>query len=118
VSLGITEVNKHTVAHVLGDKSSKGRDVVGDAAVIGADDLAQILGVEASRQRRRTDQIAEHHSQLALFCVNGDWSRLGRGLGYGRRRFPAQVGDRPQQSAPMADQADAEFPQVFSSQVA
>ena len=62
--LRIAEINQHAVAHVLGDKPAKAADGVGDAAMIGADDLAQILGIEARRQRRRADQIAEHDGQL------------------------------------------------------
>src|SRR6516225_273279 len=62
--LRIAEIDEHTVAHILGDKAAKAGDDVGDAAMVGADDLAQILGIEARRQRRRTDQIAEHHRQL------------------------------------------------------
>ena len=62
--LGIAEINQHAVAHILGDKTAKAGDGVGDAAMVGADDLAQILGIEARRQRRRTDQVAEHHRQL------------------------------------------------------
>ena len=63
--LGIAEINQHAVAHILGDKTAKAGDGVGDAAMVGADDLAQILGIEARRQRRRADQVAEHHRQLA-----------------------------------------------------
>jgi len=59
--LRIAEINQHAIAHILGDKTAKAADGVGDAAVVGADDLAQILGIEARRQRRRTNQIAEHH---------------------------------------------------------
>ena len=65
VRLRIPEIDQNSVAHVLGDKPGEARDRIGDAAVIGADNLSQILGIEALRQRRRADQIAEHHSQLA-----------------------------------------------------
>jgi len=63
--LGIAEINEHAVAHILGDKTAKAADGVAHAAMVGADDLAQILGIEAGRQRRRADQIAEHHGHLA-----------------------------------------------------
>ena len=36
-------------------KTAKAADSVGDAAMVDADDLAQILGIEAGRQRRRAD---------------------------------------------------------------
>jgi len=64
VRLGIAEINEHAIAHILGDKTAKAADGVGDAAMVGADDLAQVLGIKARRQRRRADQITEHHRQL------------------------------------------------------
>jgi hypothetical protein len=88
--LGIAEINEHAVAHVLGDKAGEAGDRVGDAAVVGADDLAQILGIKAGRQRRRTNQIAEHHRQLPPLGLRPHPSlprRRGRvGEGAGARR--------------------------------
>jgi hypothetical protein len=62
--LGIAEIDQHAIAHIFGDKTAKAGGSVGNTAMIGADDLAQILGIEARGQRRRTNQIAEHHGQL------------------------------------------------------
>jgi len=45
--LGIAEINEHPIAHIFGDKTAKAADGVGHAAMIGADDLAQILGIKA-----------------------------------------------------------------------
>ena len=62
--LGIAEINEHAIAHVLGDKTAKAADGVGNAAMGGADDLAQILGIEArataasNRPDRRTSRSA------------------------------------------------------------
>src|SRR5271169_2961611 len=70
--LGIAEINQDAVAHTLGDKTAKAADGVGDAAMVGADDLAQILGIEAGRQRRRADQIAEHHRKLPPLGLGRD----------------------------------------------
>ncbi len=67
VRLRIAEVDKQPIAHVLRDKVVEAGDRFGDAAVIGADHLPQILGIETRRERRRADQIAEHHRQLAPF---------------------------------------------------
>ena len=47
--LGVAEIDQHAVAHILGDKAAKAGDGVGDTAMVGADDLAQILGIEALR---------------------------------------------------------------------
>ena len=45
---------------------------IGAATVIGADDLAHVLGIEPRRQRGRADEVAEHHRELAALGV-GPW---------------------------------------------
>ena len=71
--LRIAEIDQHPVAHVFGDKAVEAADRLGDGAVVGADQLAQILRVKPRRERGRADQIAEHHRQLPAFGV--DWRR-------------------------------------------
>ena len=71
--LRIAEIDQHPVAHVLGDKAVEAADRIGDGAVVVADQLAQILRVKTRRQRRRADEVAEHHRQLPAFGV--DWRR-------------------------------------------
>jgi hypothetical protein len=98
----IAEIGQHAVAHVLGDKAAAASDDLGDAAVIGADDRAQILRVEPRRQRGRPDQVAEHHRQLPPLGLGRrrcGWRRhLGRLFGEGRRQSAfAQRCDRLQQ---------------------
>jgi uncharacterized protein YunC (DUF1805 family) len=61
VCLRIPEIDQDAVAHVAGDKPAKSLDNLGDAAMVSADDSAQILGIEPRGQGRRADQIAEHH---------------------------------------------------------
>jgi hypothetical protein len=63
----IAEIDQHPVAHVFGDKAVIARDDGGNGVLIGAKLLAQFLGVEACRQRRRADEITEHHRQLPPF---------------------------------------------------
>jgi len=48
--LGIAKIDQHAVAHIFGDKTAKAADGVGHTAMVGADNLAQILGIEARRQ--------------------------------------------------------------------
>ena len=83
--LRIAEINQHAVAHIFGDIAAEAGDHLGDAFVIGGDDLAQIFRIEPGRQRGRADQIAEHHRDLAaLGRVRG--ARDGRcGAGRGGR---------------------------------
>ena len=103
VRLGIAEIDQHAVAHVFGDKTGEAGDRVGDAMVIGADDFAQILGIEAPRQRRRADQIAEHYRQLATLSFNGDRSSGAFRLCGGLRRVTTKGRDRRQHPAAMSD---------------
>ena len=106
----VAEIDQHAVAHVFGDKAIEPGDDLGDGAVIRADDLAQILGIEPRGERRRADQIAEHHRQLPPLSALGarrDGRRLGRG---------AQGGDRLDQSAPVPHRRDADFLQVVRGQ--
>ena len=74
VRLRVAEVDEHAVAHVLGDEAVEAGHGLGDAAVIRSDHLAQVLGIEPRRQRRRADEIAEHHSELPPLG-GGDRSR-------------------------------------------
>ena len=89
----VAEINENTIAHVLGDETIEPGDDFGDRAVIGADDLAQILGVKTGRERRRAHQIAEHHGQLPA---------LGIGARRCIRSCRRQVCDRTAPRAAMA----------------
>ena len=122
VGLGIAEIGQHPVAHVLGDEPAGLGDEIGAASVIGADDLAQILGIEPRRECRRADQIAEHHRQLPAFGLarqRGDGSRCTaqRRLGQVTRRLRPQGRDRGQQLAAMADRGYADADQVVGRQL-
>jgi hypothetical protein len=99
VRLGIAEIDQHAVAHILGDKAAKAADGVGDTAMVGADDLAQILGIKARGQPCRTNQIAEHHGELAPLGLGGG-VRRGRSPHVLRRGTPGtghKISDRFQQ---------------------
>ena len=65
VGLRIAEIGEHAVAHVFGDEAAVALDQLRAAAMIGADDLAHVLGIEPRRHRGRADEIAEHHGELA-----------------------------------------------------
>ena len=71
----VTEVNQHAVAHVLGDEPVKARDGLGDALLVGADDVAQVLGIKPRGERRRTDQI--HECDRKLPTLGRGWARRG-----------------------------------------
>ena len=46
--LRVTKVTKHAVPHVLGDEATGLGDLLSAAAMIGADDLTHVFGVEPS----------------------------------------------------------------------
>jgi hypothetical protein len=116
--LRIAEIDQDAVAHVLGDKAGEAADRVGDGAVVVADQLAQILGVMTGRQRRRADQIAEHHGQLPAFGFGGSWcvARCRRLRGGGHRRgfgcTLGQCGDSIQHATAVPDRRNPEFAQI------
>jgi hypothetical protein len=110
--LGVAEIDQHAIAHILGDKAAKAADGVGDTAMVGADDLAQVLGIKAGRQRRRTNQIAEHHRQLPPLRLGGGVRR-----GRSRHRTLAESSNRRQQPSPIADRSDADVLQVVCRQL-
>jgi hypothetical protein len=91
--LRITEIGERAVAHVLGHKAAGALDHLRAAALIGADDLAHVLGVEPRRQWRRADEVAEQHCQLpplgirlTLRCTWRSRGRRGARLGIAQRR--------------------------------
>jgi hypothetical protein len=79
VGLRIAEIDQHAIAHIPTDEAIESGNDFGDGAVIGGDDPPQILGIKASGELRRADQIAKHHRELAAFgAVGAWWRRRGR----------------------------------------
>ena len=76
MSPGITKIYEDTIAHVSGYEPVEALHGLDNAFLIGRDDLAQVLRIHASGQCRRTDQVEEHHCDLAA---------LGGVLGIRRR---------------------------------
>ena len=64
VRLGPAEIGQHAVAHELGDVALEPGDLGSHGGLIGMDDLAQLLLVEAHGQRRRANEIDEHDGEL------------------------------------------------------
>ena len=117
--LGITEIDQHPVTHILRDKAGEAGHGVGDAAVIHADQLAQILGIEAPRQRCRAHQIAKHHGQLPPLGLAGSKRSLGRCRRCLNSPVPIdESGDRVKQAAAVADRRNAEIAQIVAGQPA
>jgi len=65
--LRVTEISQHAVTEILGNKAAGPGDYLGATAVIGADDVAQLLRIEPRRQCRGTDEVGEHDRELAAF---------------------------------------------------
>jgi len=84
--------------------------------MIGAYDLAQILGIEPGRYRGRAHQVAEHHCQLT--ALGGVW-RPWRRRGACRLRWTdhrTETCDRFQQALAVA-QGDTKLTEVAVCQV-
>ena len=60
------EIDQHAIADVARDEAAEARDRGSDARLIGADDGAQIFGIQPGRQCGRTRDVAEHDAELAI----------------------------------------------------
>ena len=101
MGLRIAEVHEHAVAHVLRDEPAEAAHGLGDALLIGRNDLAQVLRVHAGGECRRTDEVREHHRDLAALGVGACGGR-----GYLRRNgrlFTAERSNGPEQLEPRAE---------------
>src|SRR5215470_8362258 len=101
----ITEIDEHSVAHVLRHKAIEAANAFGNALLVGSDDLAQVLGIHARRKRRRPYQVAEHHGDLAaLRAVLPSWLgwRERQGCRRGSRGVP-KIADSLQHLQPMTE---------------
>ena len=67
---GVAEIGEHAIAHVFRNKPVEPGVDLGDGAMIGGNDFAQILKIELRCECRRADQIAEHHCQLPAFGLS------------------------------------------------
>jgi hypothetical protein len=65
--LRIAEVDEQPIAQILRHMPAKALDHCHTGGLIGAEDLAEIFGVELSRQAGRIGQAAEQHGELAAF---------------------------------------------------
>ena len=83
MGLGIAEIGQYPVAHVPGDETAGSGDEIGAAAVVRADDLAHVLGVEPGRERGRANEVAEHDRELTALGGVQQARRGGRRCGCG-----------------------------------
>ena len=90
VRRGPAEIGQHAVAQELGDVAVEAGDPARHRVLEGAQQAAHLLGVEPAAQRRRADEVDEHHRELAPLGTRRDRGRLGR------LRRGGQVADRLQ----------------------
>jgi hypothetical protein len=69
VCRGPAEIRQDAIADVAGDKSIVARDHIAAEGSIRVQQATQFFGVELFTQRRRTDQVAEHHGELTTFAT-------------------------------------------------
>src|SRR5262249_50839268 len=77
---GPAEVDEQAIAEFPGEVAAEAPDGAGGGLLVLREEAALLLGVELLRERRRADQVAEEHRQLAALAC---WHR---GVGLGRRR--------------------------------
>ena len=65
--LQIPEIREHTVAHILCDKAPRLADLCCAAAVIGADNVSHVFGIELGGKRSRADEVDEYDCELPTF---------------------------------------------------
>jgi len=112
----VAEINQYAVAHVPRDEAIEPDDDFGDGAVIGGDNLAEILGIETRRERRRADQVAEHHCQLPAFGVG--LSCMAECCCHrGGRHRGTERSNRGEQFSAVADRGYADADQIFGCQL-
>jgi len=80
VRLRVAEIGEESVAHVSGDIPAHPSDHRGATSLEPADHVAQVLGIERGRQKRRADEIAKKDGQLASLRLG-----LRQGGALGRR---------------------------------
>ena len=81
VRLRATEVDKDTIAEILGDVPVVACHDVRARVVIGANHVAQVFRVDAGRERGRVDEVAEHHGERPSFAVAAPRRRARVGVG-------------------------------------
>ena len=118
--LGIAEIGQYPVANVPGDETAGTGDEIGAAAVVRADDLAHVLGVEPRRERGRANEVAEHDRELTALGgvqqARRGWSRCGCGTCRCALLNSFEIGNRAQQLTAMAEQ-DAQLLQILIRQI-
>ena len=105
--LGIAEIGEHGVADIARDMAARALHDRCCAALIGADHLEHVLGIDPARDGTGTDKIAEQHRHLTPFGLGrharrrrrrghrhdrrraGGWRR--HGTGRTRRQSPEQA---------------------------
>src|ERR1700712_1171588 len=65
----IAEIGKDTVAHKLLDKTAEPRDLFATKILISSKELVHMFRIHGRREGCRTDQVAEHDSELPPLCL-------------------------------------------------
>ena len=99
----VAEVGDHTVAEILGRVAVEALDGTHAGVLVGAEDLAPVLGVERSGERRGVDEVAEQHGHVPSLP----------GAGHARGR----VRDRPVLQAATAAAAEPQSGRALETAV-
>ena len=108
MSVRMTKVHQDPVAHILRDVSTKLAYGFFGTARISGEDISQIFRIHADGERRRPDQVSEHHRDLTAFGL----VRSARPRHIGNLRLGAQLGNQTQNS-PTIPEKDAELLKII-----
>ena len=86
------EVGDNAVTQIVGDEAIVGGDDLDAAILIGAHHATQVLGIEPTGHRRRSDEIGEHHGEVPTLPLDRLDTSPGRRSALGERR-PATVAE-------------------------
>src|SRR6516165_10759491 len=91
MGLGIAKVDKHAVAQILRHETAETAHGFSDVCVIGRDELSQVFRIHSGGECSPTNEVREHHRDLAtLGMVLASYA-----LGYrciNTRRLCARIG--------------------------
>ena len=110
MGLRVAEIDERAVAQVFGDEAAVPAGDIADARVIDPQQFLQVLRVEPGGERRRSDEVTEHHREVSpLGPIGNLWAcRL--------RPRCRELANRVKNLPPVADRRNTDLLQVVRRQ--
>ncbi len=104
----VAKIHEHAISHVLGNKSAKPLDTLGDTLLIRRNHFSQVLRIHTARECCRADQVRKQNRDLAALRSVRRLRLRERRRGRSRRAF----GNSFQEPHSVAERGDTEFLQI------